>query len=185
MATRKTRHYYPGLLPYQTPKQMYQILKPKVEITEGYKSNEILQKPEMEWGFLSDKFQKPLKWMLANKTIYFTLYTTTRPGAKFKGKGKTKRMWCNSDRTGRYLYCNRDCTAMFNPLHLPKHDKGSKRWFTKEGREMALKHKRRFSHLLRRVTESKTTPTVFTYQAEKNPNVKKYALLPRICISWY
>jgi hypothetical protein len=61
MATRKTRHYYPGLLPYQTPKQMYQILKPKVEITEGYKSNEILQKPEMEWGFLSDKFQKPLK----------------------------------------------------------------------------------------------------------------------------
>lgn len=94
-------------------------------------------------------------------------------------------MWCHSDYASRNVYCNRVCTGMFNSLHLPKHGKGSRRCFTKEEREMTLEYRKRCSHLLIRVTESKTTPTVFTYQTEKNPNVKKCTLLPRICINWY
>lgn len=38
---------------------------------------------------------------------------------------------------------------------------------------MALKYRKRCSHLLIRETESKTTPTVFTYQTEKKKKKKK------------
>lgn len=101
--------------------------------------------------------------MLVNKIIYFIFYIIIRLGVKFKGKGKIKRMWCNLDRIGRYLYCNRDCIAMFNFFYFSKYGKGFKRWFIKEGREMVFKYKRRFLYLFRRVIESKIILIVFIY----------------------